>query len=63
MRQIKTNAKKSNVVRDIKVNTQIKADEMGRIPPAGKDQPATLQEVEEDTIIINPDPGSMESRG
>ena len=63
MRQIKTNAKKSNAVRSIKVDTQVKADDMGRIKATGKDQPATQEEVVEDTILINPDVSSMESRG
>ncbi len=63
MRQIKTNAKKSNVVRDIKVNTQVKPDSIGRIKSTGKNEPATLEEVEEDTILVNPDADSMESRG
>ncbi len=63
MRQIKTNAKKSNTVRSIKVDTQVKPDSIGRIKATGKDEPATLEEVEEDTILINPDVDSMESRG
>ncbi len=63
MRQIKTNAKKSNAVRSIKVDTQVKPDSIGRIKATGDKQPATLKEVEEDTILINPDAESMESRG
>ena len=45
------------------MDTQVKPDSIGRIKAAGKNEPATLREVEEDTILINPDAGSMESRG
>lgn len=64
MRQIKTKgAKKSNAVRDIKVKTQVGADDMGPIKATGANEPATYEEVEESTILINPDVDSMESRG
>lgn len=56
-------AKKSRKVKDIKVKTQVDPESIGRIDPTGPDQPASCIEVEETTILINPDADSMESRG
>lgn len=57
------NAESNPQVKDIEVNTQVKADSIGHITPTGPDSPASCREVEESTILTNPDPDSMESRG
>lgn len=56
-------AKKSRKVKDIKVKTQVTADQMGPIKATGPNEPASCIEIEETTILINPDVDSMESRG
>lgn len=60
---MKKEVKTNNKVKDIRVNTQVTPDSIGRIEPTGPDEPANELEVEESTIIVNPDPDSMESRG
>lgn len=62
MKQTKTKEKKS-AVKDIKVKTQVSAEDMGRIEATGPYEPASPEEVAETTIIVNPDADSMESRG
>lgn len=56
-------ARSNNKVKDIRVNTQVTTDSIGRIEATGPGEPANELEVEETTIMVNPDPDSMESRG
>lgn len=63
MKKTKPSTKKDNSVRGIGVNTQVAADDMGRIKPTGKNRPVTFEEVVEATILVNPDVESMEDRG
>jgi hypothetical protein len=48
---------------DIEVNTLAAPENIGRIAPTMPYQPVSFRKVEEDTILINPDIESMESRG
>jgi hypothetical protein len=51
------------VVEDIQMNTQVGVDDFGPIAPTGPDAPASWEEVEETTVLLNPDVASMEDRG
>ena len=53
----------SGVVEDIWMNTQVSADDMEPISYTGDDAPASRAEIEQSTILINPDAASMEDRG
>jgi hypothetical protein len=51
------------VVEDIRMNTLLGTDDFGPIAPTGPDAPASWEEVEETTILLNPDSESMDYRG
>jgi hypothetical protein len=50
-------------VENVKVNTMVDPESIGRIEPTAPTRPVSFREIEEDTILINPDMESMESRG
>jgi hypothetical protein len=47
----------------IAVNTLVEPESIGRIVPTNPAEPVSFREIEQDTILINPDMESMESRG
>jgi hypothetical protein len=56
--------KKTNEsLKGIEVNTLVEPESIGRIDPTNPTGPVSFREVEESTILINPDMESMESRG
>jgi hypothetical protein len=63
MDKSRKNFETDNAVQDIMVNTLASAGDMGLIDATAPDSPASLEEVEETTELINPDANSMESRG
>ncbi|MDR0907309.1 MAG: hypothetical protein LBM63_01660 [Rikenellaceae bacterium] len=55
--------KSSESLKNIEVNTLTDPESIGRIEPTKPTEAASFKEVEQDTILINPDMESMESRG
>lgn len=55
--------KNNMTMEDIWVNTLVDPESVGRIEPTASDGPVSFRQVEKDTILINPDIESMESRG
>lgn len=56
-------AKNCSIGSDEKLTTLETADDLGKIEATKADAPPSEEEIEEDTIIVNPDPESMNSRG
>jgi hypothetical protein len=63
IKQLKTMKTTNNTPETTKVNTMVDPDSIGRIEPTAPEKPVGFREIEEETILINPDMESMDSRG
>lgn len=59
----KKTGKCSQTPKNIKVNTQVKPQDMEPVKGGKSKNGVSWSEVEEATVVVNPDVDSMESRG